>query len=123
LWEGRAPAQALLTALLVDTADLAWFAYERSMRPLITLAACLRRRDGGLSLTCAVATEYLRPAMLVLDLPHAGLARVAASSRDIAREAFAQLPAAFADPVVTRTYAQNAGAALLARQLAGAAHV
>ena len=122
VWEGRVPARALLVAIDIETADLLWFSYERSMRPLITLAVCLRKNVSGVTLTCAVATEYLRPVRLALNLPGDDIAAVAKSAREIARDAFAQLPSTFADPVVTRSYAMAAGSALLARQLAGAVH-
>ena len=122
LWDDQAPARALLTGIGFDTADLLWFSYERSMRPLLTLAASIRRGPQGLSMTCAVATEYLRPAALELALPGGDLATLANSARAIAREAFAQLPDWFHDPVLTRNYAMAAGSVLLARQLAGAAH-
>jgi carbon-monoxide dehydrogenase medium subunit len=122
VWEGRVPARALLVGIGIDTADLLWYSYERSMRPLITLAACLRKNASGLMLTCAVATEYLRPVQLELDLPGRDVTAIANSARAIARDAFAQLPSTFADPVVTHSYAKAAGSALLARQLAGAVH-
>jgi carbon-monoxide dehydrogenase medium subunit len=122
VWDGRVPARALLVAIGIDTADLLWYAYERSMRPLITLAACLRRNASGVTLTCAVATECLRPAQLEVNLPARDLVAVATSAREIASDAFAQLPSTFADPVVTHSYAKAAGSALLARQLAGAVH-
>jgi carbon-monoxide dehydrogenase medium subunit len=122
IWEGRVPARALLLSICIDTADLLWYSYERSMRPLITLAACLRKNASGVTLTCAVATEYLRPVQLELNLAGNDVAAVANSARAIARDAFAQLPSTFADPVVTHSYAMAAGSALLARQLAGAVH-
>ncbi len=122
LWAGRAPPRSLLTRIRIDTTDLLWYGYERSMRPLITLATSLSRNAGGLLLRCAVATEYLPPVVLELALPAADLAQVAAVARNVAHDAFAQLPASFADPVVTHSYAVAAGAALLSRQLAGAAH-
>ena len=119
---GRAPPRSLLTRIRIDTADLLWYSYERSMRPLITLATSLYRSADGMRLRCAVATEYLQPVVLELALPATDLAQVAAMARDIAHEAFSQLPATFADPVVTHSYAVAAGTALLSRQLAGAAH-
>ena len=122
LWGARMPDRALLTGISISTADLVWYHYERSMRPLITLATCLRRRAGGLHLACAVGTEYLHPAILTLDLAQADLAGVARAARAIAAQAFAQLPQGFADPVATYAYAKAAGSALLARQLAGAEH-
>lgn len=126
LWAGHAPARSLLTTITMDTGGLAWYAYERSMRPLITLAACLRRHDGGGGgwlLRCAVGTEYLRPVVLELSLPGTELRDVARAAKDIAGQAFAQLPTEFFDPVVTRAYCMAAGSVLLARQLAGADRV
>jgi len=122
LWAGRAPPQSLLIRIRIDTADLLWYSYERSMRPLITLATSLYRSTDGMRLRCAVATEYLQPAVLELALPVTDLAQMALAARTIARDAFAQLPAPFADPVVTHSYAVAAGTALLSRQLAGASH-
>ena len=126
LWAGRIPARSLLTAITIDTDGLAWYAYERSMRPLITLAACLRRPaagGAGWHLRCAVGTEYLRPAVLDLALPGTELRDVAQAAKDIAQQAFAQLPMDFFDPVATRAYCMAAGSVLLARQLAGADRV
>ena len=122
LCAGRAPPQSLLTRIRIETTDLLWYGYERSMRPLITLATGLYRNAGAMRLRCAVATEYLHPVVLELALPAADLAQVAAVARTTAHEAFKQLPASFADPVVTHSYAVAAGTALLSRQLAGAAH-
>lgn len=122
LWAGRVPAQSLLIRIRIDIAGLLWYSYERSMRPLITLAASLTRSADGMRLRCAVATEYLQPTVLELALPATDLAQVALAARTIARDAFAQLPGSFADPVVTHSYAVAAGTALLSRQLAGAPH-
>ncbi len=127
LWAGRIPPRSLLTAITIDTGGLAWYAYERSMRPLITLAACLRRPvDGGGAgwrLRCAVGTEYLHPALLELNLPGTELREIASAAKDIADQAFTQLPSDFFDPVATRAYCVAAGSVLLARQLAGAERV
>ena len=122
LWAGHAPGRALLATIHIDTANLLHYVYERSMRPLLTLAAALRRRADGLALTCAVATEYLPPALLELALPGRDPGAFARDARAIAQALFAQLPANFNDPVVTHAYAQTAGAVLLARRLAGVAH-
>ena len=122
LWAGRVPPRSLLTRIRIDTANLVWYGYERSMRPLITLASSLYRSGDGLRLRCAVATEYLQPVVLELALSAPDLARVAVAARTIAGDAFAQLPASFADPVLTHSYAVAAGTALLSRQLAGAPH-
>lgn len=115
----RALQRSLLTAISIDTADLAAYFYERSMRPLLTFAVGLRWHGDGLHLCCAVATEYLRPHLLELTLPHRDLARVAREAREIATAVFAALPESFADPSLTALYARSAGAALLARRLQG----
>jgi aerobic carbon-monoxide dehydrogenase medium subunit len=122
LWAGLAPQRSLLKAIEFDTQDLLGYFYERAMRPLLTLAVGLRRSPNGLLLSCAVATEHLQPALLELALPGADLARVARDAKAIAQQLFAQLPMAFADPVITHPYAKTAGAVLLARRLGGFAH-
>ena len=119
LWADGPPARSLLVAIDIQTADLVDYFYERSMRPLLTLATGIRRVGEELLLSCAVGTEYLQPALLELKVQKADLAK---NSQDVAQELFKQLPETFADPVVTHTYAKTAGAVLLARRLAGLAH-
>lgn len=119
LWSDDSLQRSLLTAISIDTADLAAYFYERSMRPLLTFAVGLRWRGDGLHLCCAVATEYLRPHLLELTLPHSDLAQVAREAREVATAAFTRLPESFADPSLTAVYARSAGAALLARRLQG----
>ncbi len=118
LWQGL-PERALLVALRLETASLLGYFHDRSLRPLLNLAGALRQSAAGLHLRCAVATEYLAPVVLELDLPGLDVRAVAASAQALAQEAFAQLPAAFADASITPAYARAAGSALLARQLKG----
>jgi aerobic carbon-monoxide dehydrogenase medium subunit len=120
LWAGNALNRSLLTAIAIDTADLVSYCYERSMRPLMTLALGIRRTKAGLLLSCAVATEYLQPVLLELALTGSG--PLARNAKAIARDVFEQLPATFADAVLTNAYARSGGAVLLARQLAEVAH-
>lgn len=119
LWSDHTLGRSLLTAICIDTADLVAYFYERSMRPLFTFAVGLRQRGGGLHLSCAVATEYLRPQLLELALPDHGLSRVANEAREISTATFAPLPESFTDPSLTAGYTRSAGAALLARRLQG----
>lgn len=121
LWQGL-PERALLLALRLETASLLGYFHDRSLRPLLGLAGALRQRANGLHLCCAVATEHLAPVLLELNLPGMNVDAVAANAQTLAQEAFAQLPAHFADAAVTPAYARAAGAALLARQLKGLAH-
>lgn len=117
LWQAGLPARALLAAVEIDTADLLAFDYERSLRPLMTQALALWRQPDGLRLDVTVATEHLAPVDLRLPLPGLAPQQLAPRADAIARDAFANLPAAFADTQVTHDYARRAGAALLARQL------
>ncbi len=116
LWQGL-PARALLLALRLETASLRGYFHDRSLRPLLSLAGALRQRTNGLHLCCAVATEYLAPVLLELDLPGMSVHAVAANAGALAQDALAQLPASFADPSLTPAYARAAGSVLLARQL------
>jgi carbon-monoxide dehydrogenase medium subunit len=118
---GRVPARSLLTAVSIETSSLVFFRYERSLRPLMTLAIALRRSDDGLLLSCAVASEFLQPVLIDQPLPGMRPNQIARNAKAIARDLFARLPAGFADPVLSNQYARTAGAVLLARQLAGIA--
>ena len=126
LWRGAMPAHALLQAIVVPSESLLWYGYERSMRPLMTIAAAVRQGADGLHLRCAVATEYLEPLVLERTLPVRRLTDLRAVARAEATALMAEIPDSFADPVLNARYARAAGAPLLARQLVvaanGAAH-
>jgi carbon-monoxide dehydrogenase medium subunit len=122
LWQGAAVERWLLDSITIRTEGLVWFDYERSMRPLMTLAAAVRRGSQGLELRVAIATEYLVPVVMSRSLPAARLADLPAIARGQAQALMADLPDSFADPVVNARYARAAGAALLARQLTRSAH-
>lgn len=119
LWQA-APARSLLQTIVVPLQGLQWFGYERSMRPLMTLASALRLGADGLVLRCAMATEYLAPVVLERVLPTRQLDEVARLARGQAAALMAGLPDDFNDPVLSARYARSAGTVLLARQLEGA---
>ncbi|MFW0787381.1 FAD binding domain-containing protein [Gordonia sp. CPCC 206044] len=51
----------LLLGVHIDTSTLVWFGYERSLRPITTLAMAIRRADTGELVICAVSgSEYRR---------------------------------------------------------------
>ncbi len=118
LWSSAPEPRAVLTHIELPTAQLVAYGYERSMRPLLTLAVALHRAAHGLMLCCAVASEHLQPALLTLPLPDADLASVGRDARRIASDVFDQLPGSFSDVAVTHAYARAAGAVLLSRRLA-----
>ncbi|KQY50888.1 FAD binding domain-containing protein [Nocardioides sp. Root140] len=53
--------RGLLTGVAIDTSDLLWFGYERSMRPTTTVALAIRVVDGSLRVTATIGSEYRRP--------------------------------------------------------------
>lgn len=112
IWDRAEPARALLTRLTIPLATDLRLDYDRSLRPLMTLALALWTDNAGRAQGRAVvATEYLRPVSLDLDLR-------GTDARAVAAAAFDALPGEFADPVSGNEWLRRAGAALLARQLA-----
>ena len=112
IWDRAEPARSLLTRLSIPLADDLRLDYDRSLRPAMTQALALWTDTAGRARGRAViATEYLRPFALDLDLS-------GTDARGIAAAAFEALPGDFADPATGNEWLRRAGAALLARQLA-----
>lgn len=111
IWDRAEPAHALLTRLSIPLAADLRLDYDRSLRPLMTLALALWTDAAGRARGRAViATEYLRPASLDLDLR-------GTDARAVAAAAFEALPGDFADPASGNDWLRRAGAAVLTRQL------
>ena len=111
IWDRAEPARALLTRLSIPLAADLRLDYDRSLRPLMTLALALWTDGAGKAWgRAAIATEYLRPASLDLDLRGTDAGAIAAA-------AFEALPGDFADPASGNAWLRRAGAAILARQL------
>lgn len=105
---------ALLTDILLPDAPRLLFRYERALRPMMTLALCLRREpSGGFSGCAGIATERLAPVFLPLP-PLADPGREAEAA---AEAAFAALPAGFADAMSGNAWLRAAGRATLVRTL------
>ena len=112
IWERAEPARSLLTRLSIPLANDLRLDYDRSLRPAMTQALALWTDTAGrVRGRAVIATEYLRPFALDLDLP-------GTDARGIAVAAFEALPGDFADPATGNGYLRRAGAAILARQLA-----
>lgn len=59
LWHGEKAPRGLLTKVSVDTDSLVWFGYDRSMRPLTTVALAVRPEGAaGLRITATCGSEY-----------------------------------------------------------------
>ncbi len=112
IWNRAEPPRSLLTRLSIPLAAGLRLDYDRSLRPLTTQALALWSDDAGSARGRAViATEYLRPFAIDLDL-------AGTDAKGIAAAAFETLPAGFADPASGNAWLRRAGAAVLARQLA-----
>ena len=112
IWQRAEPARALLTRLSIPLANDLRLDYDRSLRPAMTQALALWTDNAGRAQGRAViATEYLRPFAIDLDLS-------GSDAKGIAAAAFEALPGDFADPATGNEWLRRAGAALLARQLA-----
>jgi carbon-monoxide dehydrogenase medium subunit len=105
VWADRVPPRALLCHAAIPLRGRVRFHYDRSLRPITTLA--VRVDDAGGA--AVIATEMLRPCGLPLSsaLPPA----------EAAAAAFADLPADFADAASDTWYLRRAGEAMLRRVL------
>jgi len=69
LWDDDSNAPGCLLSVAVPTSDLVWFGYDRTLRPLTTLALAVRRAAGGLQVSATVGSELSRPCTLTAELP------------------------------------------------------
>jgi aerobic carbon-monoxide dehydrogenase medium subunit len=115
----RAPAApsgpALLHHLAVDTASLVSFRYDRSLRPVTTVALAVRRAGDGLRLTAAVGSEYRRAVLMRSEVAAAGAAAIDAAAT--ARELASGLPDWVGDYAGSAAYRRRVTEVLLRRQL------
>jgi carbon-monoxide dehydrogenase medium subunit len=118
VWDGRVPAGALLLSIDIPDAASTWFGYERSMRPLLTVAATVRGgtdpggadssgADPGGTVRMSVGSEMRRH--VTVEAP------LGTDPLDIA----ALLPDAIGDPVAGADYRRHVAGVLLGRLLSG----
>jgi carbon-monoxide dehydrogenase medium subunit len=122
LWSGPAPGQGFLWQVEVPTRQLVALRYDRSLRPLMTLATSCRLVADGVRARAVIATQELQPQVLDLDLVESCAAYVR-DARDHAIEAFSALPTDFSDGQSSNDYLRRVGAVLLRRHLESLAHV
>jgi carbon-monoxide dehydrogenase medium subunit len=110
---GGAPPHALLRYIAVPLGQWEHFSYDRTLRPVMTLAFAAWADDAGPQARAVVATEYLAPVMLPVEraAAHASSAQAAADS------AFRALPDDYTDAVSSNWYIRTAGSVMLARKL------
>lgn len=95
----------ILQSVTIDTADLAWFGYERSMRPLTTVALSLRVGPDGLVATATIGSEQHRP--VTVSAP--------AAAPDLAHSLAAGLPDSVTDAAGSADYRRHVAAVLVRR--------
>jgi carbon-monoxide dehydrogenase medium subunit len=111
LWTNAVPPRALLTRIGIPLHPSLTFIYDRTLRPITTLA--LSTHSAGA--TAVIATERLPPWSVAVP---PGPPEAAAAA------AFATLPASFDEPGASHWYLRRAGETLLRRALQkAAAHV
>ena len=111
-------AGRMLVDVAIPLAGFVAFDYDRTLRPIMTQAVCLRRGNGGaLQLRAALGTEAIAPAGFVPPFDGTSPAALGSAAASVAEAAFADFPAAIADPYTTNAYLRRAGRALLRRQL------
>lgn len=69
IWQEPGAATALLEAIEVPLEGLVHFAYDRSMRPITTLALALHHSDAGLRVTAVAGSEYRPGYHLIVATP------------------------------------------------------
>jgi carbon-monoxide dehydrogenase medium subunit len=112
VWDRRVPPGALLTAVTIPDVPGTWFGYERSLRPLLTVAATIRTnsvRTGsvrGDSVRVSVGSEMQRHFTVEAPLGTDPVAIAAA------------LPDEIGDAVADASYRRHAAGVLLGRLLA-----
>lgn len=117
VWDNRYPEGALLTHISVPLAARPRLAYDRSLRPIFTLAAVIwDATSGGFGGRAVMGFEWDRPTTLELDLSNTSEEKdITNSAHEIAQAAFDRFPETFADA----GFKKDAGTAVLARLLAG----
>ena len=115
-------ARAILTRAVIPLRGLVAFDYDRTLRPIMTLALCIRRVGDELRARAAIGTEAMQPHVLDFGFGHGEVRRIASNARDTAHQAFAALPVDVRDPYTSNAYLRGAGTALLTRALARVAN-
>ena len=117
LWHARPADAGCLVSAVVPTADLVWFGYDRSLRPLTTLAVAVRRTAAGLAVAATVGSELGRPHTLTAVRPVTDLSALGG----IGPEMSAGLPEEIADYSGSAGYRRHVAAVQIDRLLGSAA--
>lgn len=117
---GRPPA--LVTAVELPAQEGQRIAYNRELKPAVTVAVALRRTDEGFAARVSVGCALPAAAAAAVDL--AGLSTpgdVAAAADEVARAAVGSLPPFVSDHRGSAAYRRQVAGVLAARELRGLA--
>jgi carbon-monoxide dehydrogenase medium subunit len=123
----KAPPSAILESVVVPRVRRRWLAFDRSLKPVVSVAVVLEDHGPELFVGRAVVgCAYDTPICQKLTLGDAtDAAAVAGRAAEIAKAFMASLPAPVDDAIASRTYRRRMIEVLLRRQLesiAGAPH-
>jgi CO/xanthine dehydrogenase FAD-binding subunit len=111
-------AGSLLTEIVVPLQGLVGFDYERSLRPIVTQAACVRRNaDRSLTVRVVLGTEATAPISFGVESGTRELRDLASNAEELSRLAYREFPDDFCDPMSSNVYLRRTGRVLLRRQL------
>ncbi|OZD68858.1 hypothetical protein CH272_27990 [Rhodococcus sp. 05-340-1] len=119
VWRGESPPEGFLHHVRIPVRDLLLFSYDRSMRPLLTVALAVRALGSGLQFTATVGSEYRRPATVRLDVDVADIVDV--DAEQVGQALSARLPEDIGDYAASARYRKRVVAVLIRRQLSSAA--
>ncbi len=109
-WATESPANMVLSRIDVPLAGNPRFVYDRSLRPIMTLALGVSEAaEGGLTARVAIGSESSAPQFLSFEME--SLTDAAANAPDLAAACLDDLP----DGLKDGDYIRTAGAAVLAR--------
>ena len=119
LWDAEKTPSGLLTKVTVETDSLDWFGYDRSMRPLTTVALSIRSEGpAGLRITATCGSEYRKTFIMSHVQEVAGVWEL--DARSVASTLVGQLPEEAADYSGTIDYRRHLVGVLCRRLLQSA---
>jgi hypothetical protein len=118
VWNGVAPERALLCDIQVPLNDGIRVMYDRSLRPVATLALSLWKAGNEWVGRAAIATEHSHP--FVMEIPSLGQRLTSGVAKEVSRRALSTLPLSYADVSASQSYLRKVGEVMLRRQLEAA---